>query len=114
ISCSTLKSLASEASQWRSSATRTVRSSISISHLRFRLSFRSTVTGFADEGDRIVHRSRRAEEMADRGRAYDRSAGDRGMQFGVLCEGRGECSQRRTLYDLEPGMARWEHGFVGH
>ena len=29
-----------QACQWRSSATRTVRSSISISHLRFRISFR--------------------------------------------------------------------------
>jgi hypothetical protein len=35
-----LKSLASEASQWRSSVARTVRSSISIFDLRFRLSFR--------------------------------------------------------------------------
>src|SRR4051812_22781246 len=36
MSCSALKSLASEASQWRLSAARTVRSSISISRSRFR------------------------------------------------------------------------------
>src|ERR1700733_5423142 len=41
MSCSTSKSFASEAAQRRSSAARTVCSSISISHLRFRLSFRN-------------------------------------------------------------------------
>src|SRR6266436_6530848 len=63
MSCSTLKSLASEASQWRSSATRTVRSSISISHLRFRLSFRD-LEGIANDPRQRMRQNKKRLSLA--------------------------------------------------